>query len=92
MRRSCARPRRPGAPCRLDAARGFTGAGESARGRGVPFLPRSADELADWYAAHPDATLIAGATDVGLWVTKQLRDLGPVRFMNRAATICAASP
>ena len=30
----------------------------------------SADALAEWYAAHPDATLIAGATDVGLWVTK----------------------
>jgi xanthine dehydrogenase small subunit len=47
----------------------------------APFLPRSADELADWYAAHPDATLIAGATDVGLWVTKELRDLAPVAFM-----------
>ena len=46
-----------------------------------PFLPGSADELADWYAAHPDATLIAGATDVGLWVTKQLQDLSPVAFL-----------
>jgi xanthine dehydrogenase small subunit len=45
------------------------------------FLPRSADELSDWYAAHPDATLIAGATDVGLWVTKELRDLAPVAFL-----------
>lgn len=46
------------------------------------FRPQSADELADWYAAHPEATLIAGATDVGLWVTKQLRDLSPVAFLN----------
>ncbi|MBS9715771.1 xanthine dehydrogenase small subunit [Pseudohalocynthiibacter aestuariivivens] len=45
-------------------------------------LPRTADELAQWYEAHPDATLIGGATDVGLWVTKQLRDLGPVAFLN----------
>src|SRR5690606_10246612 len=44
-------------------------------------LPRSSDELAAWYAAHPDGRLIAGATDVGLWVTKQLRDLGPVAFL-----------
>jgi xanthine dehydrogenase small subunit len=44
--------------------------------------PRSADELAAWYLAHPDATLIAGATDVGLWVTKSLRDLAPVCFLN----------
>lgn len=46
------------------------------------FQPQSSDELADWYLAHPDATLIAGATDVGLWVTKQLRDLKPVAFLN----------
>lgn len=46
------------------------------------FRPRSADELATWYAANPQATLIAGATDVGLWVTKQLRDLVPVAFLN----------
>ncbi|MCR8722900.1 xanthine dehydrogenase small subunit [Frigidibacter sp. ROC022] len=45
------------------------------------FLPRSADELADWYLAHPGATLIAGATDIGLWVTKQLRDLPEPAFI-----------
>ena len=37
--------------------------------------PRTADELAALYAEHPDAILVAGATDVGLWVTKQLRHL-----------------
>ncbi|MCC6002468.1 MAG: xanthine dehydrogenase small subunit [Pararhodobacter sp.] len=46
-----------------------------------PFIPRSADDLAQWYAANPDATLIAGATDVGLWVTKSLRSLCPVAFI-----------
>ncbi|MCU0803014.1 MAG: FAD binding domain-containing protein, partial [Rhodobacteraceae bacterium] len=45
------------------------------------FHPRDSDELADWYLANPDATLIAGATDVGLWVTKQFRDLGKVAFL-----------
>jgi xanthine dehydrogenase small subunit len=44
--------------------------------------PTTVDELATLYANHPDATLIAGATDVGLWVTKQLRDLSPVIFLN----------
>ena len=43
--------------------------------------PGTTDELAAWYAENPDATLIAGATDVGLWVTKQLRDLAPVAFL-----------
>ncbi|TNC68534.1 xanthine dehydrogenase small subunit [Rubellimicrobium roseum] len=51
---------------------------------GAAFLPDSADALAAWYAANPDATLVAGATDVGLWVTKGLRDLPKVAFLHRA--------
>ena len=47
------------------------------------FAPETTDALADWYEAHPDGTLIAGATDVGLWITKQLRDLGDIAFLNR---------
>lgn len=48
-----------------------------------PLLPTSSDDLAKAYADHPEATLVAGATDVGLWVTKQLLDLDPVIFLNR---------
>ncbi|MEM8754373.1 MAG: xanthine dehydrogenase small subunit [Pseudomonadota bacterium] len=33
--------------------------------------PRVADDLAALIEAHPDATILAGATDIGLWVTKQ---------------------
>src|SRR6056297_4156337 len=58
--------------------------GAGTAGEIAPYIPRSADALAQWYEAHPDATLIAGATDVGLWVTKGLRDLGPVAFLHRA--------
>ena len=47
------------------------------------FAPETSDELAEWYQNHPDGTLIAGATDVGLWVTKQLRDLTDIAFLNR---------
>jgi xanthine dehydrogenase small subunit len=54
------------------------GSGGSAPGA---FHPRDSDALADWYLANPDAVLIAGATDVGLWVTKQLRDLPLVAFL-----------
>ncbi len=63
-------------------------AGGEAAGRGgqtapLPgYQPKTSDELAEWYAKNPDATLIAGATDVGLWVTKQLRDLAPVAFIS----------
>jgi xanthine dehydrogenase small subunit len=52
-----------------------------------PVCPTSSDDLAAWYLANPDATLIAGATDVGLWVTKGLRDLGPVAFLNQCADL-----
>jgi len=53
------------------------------------FAPDSTDALAGLYAAHPDATLVAGATDVGLWVTKQMRDLGPVIFLHRCTDLQA---
>jgi xanthine dehydrogenase small subunit len=45
--------------------------------------PRTSDELATAYMANPRATLVAGATDVGLWVTKQMRDLGQMIFLNQ---------
>ncbi|AXI47816.1 xanthine dehydrogenase small subunit [Sulfitobacter sp. SK012] len=56
-------------------------------GAAAPTHPESGDALAEWYAANPDATLIAGATDVGLWVTKQFRDLGSVAFLNRCSDL-----
>nr|WP_319249215.1 xanthine dehydrogenase small subunit [uncultured Celeribacter sp.] len=48
----------------------------------MPERPENTDELAAIYALKPDATLVAGATDVGLWVTKQMRDLTDVIFLN----------
>ena len=42
------------------------------------FAPTSADELAILYEQHPQAVLVAGATDVGLWVTKRLQVLPTV--------------
>ncbi|MEO9823561.1 MAG: xanthine dehydrogenase small subunit [Paracoccaceae bacterium] len=49
----------------------------------LAYAPESSNELAKWYAKHPQATLVAGATDVGLWVNKDFRDLGDVAFLNR---------
>ncbi len=45
--------------------------------------PASVNTLASLYAKHPDATLIAGATDVGLWITKKLQDLPQVIWLGR---------
>ncbi|MCE2517021.1 MAG: xanthine dehydrogenase small subunit [Alphaproteobacteria bacterium] len=39
------------------------------------YAPDNLDDLADAIAASPDAQIIAGATDIGLWITKQHRHL-----------------
>ena len=39
------------------------------------FAPRTIDELAARLAEFPGATILAGGTDIGLWVTKQHREL-----------------
>jgi xanthine dehydrogenase small subunit len=46
--------------------------------------PASIESLANLYEQHPDATIVSGATDVGLWITKQLRDLPKVILTGRA--------
>ncbi|KNX42059.1 4-hydroxybenzoyl-CoA reductase subunit gamma [Roseovarius tolerans] len=66
--------------------------GPEGRGADSPpraWRPKTTDELARLFAAHPHATLIAGATDVGLWVTKQLRDLERPIFLNGCADLQA---
>ncbi|WBU59853.1 xanthine dehydrogenase small subunit [Paracoccus albus] len=44
-------------------------------------LPADTDGLATALLEKPDATIIAGATDVGLWVTKFLRPISPAIFI-----------
>ena len=43
--------------------------------------PRSADALAAQLQATPQARLLAGCTDIGLWVNKQFRDLGDIVYL-----------
>jgi xanthine dehydrogenase small subunit len=59
----------------------------SIRGDASALLPRSADALADLLLHYPDATLVAGGTDVGLWVTKQFRDLGRIIHLGQVADL-----
>jgi xanthine dehydrogenase small subunit len=47
--------------------------------------PATIDGLAKLYQEHPDATLVSGATDVGLWITKELRTLPKIIWLGRAA-------
>ena len=56
--------------------------------RGQNFhAPRTLAELVALRAAHPKATLLAGSTDVGLWVTKQMRDLGDIIYLGQVAAL-----
>jgi xanthine dehydrogenase small subunit len=49
--------------------------------------PATADQLADLTVAHPDATIVAGATDVGLWITKMLQRPACVISLGRVAEL-----
>jgi len=60
---------------------------EIGEGRGRLIVPASADDLAEVYAANPQGTLVSGATDVGLWVTKFMRDIGPMIFIGDIAEL-----
>lgn len=51
------------------------------------FAPRTRDELAEILAEHPTATLVAGATDVGLWVTKHHQTLDVTVSLNDIASL-----
>ncbi len=58
----------PGDSLLIDAGAGF-------------HAPRSLDELAQALLTRPDALVLAGGTDIGLWVTKQLRELPHVVYL-----------
>jgi xanthine dehydrogenase small subunit len=49
--------------------------------------PRTLDALAALRERHPDARLLAGSTDIGLWVTKQLRDVGDLIHVGDVAAL-----
>ncbi len=53
------------------------------------YAPTTVEALADLVAAHPQATLVAGATDVGLWVTKAMKRLDPVIYLGRIEALRA---
>jgi len=45
------------------------------------YAPRTMGELCTLLQDHPGATMVAGATDVGLWVTKQMRKLDDIIYL-----------
>ena len=53
------------------------------------FAPRTLEELAALRLAKTEARLLAGATDIGLWVNKQFRDLGEILYLGGVAELRA---
>ncbi|RZL94820.1 MAG: xanthine dehydrogenase small subunit, partial [Variovorax sp.] len=54
--------------------------------------PQSLDELARLREAEPEATLLAGSTDIGLWVNKQFRELPALIYTGRVAALREVRP
>jgi xanthine dehydrogenase small subunit len=51
------------------------------------YAPQSLAELTRLRGAQPLATLLAGGTDVGVWVTKQFRALGDIIYIGQVAEL-----
>jgi len=51
------------------------------------FAPRTVDDLAALLDRHPAACILAGGTDVGLWVTKQHHILDPIVYVGEVAEL-----
>ena len=51
------------------------------------FAPRTLAQLIKIRSEHPAACLLAGSTDIGLWVTKQMRDLGNIIYLGQVAEL-----
>jgi len=58
----------------------------SHRGRHF-WAPRTLAQLADLRTLYPGATLLAGSTDIGLWVTKLFRELGDIVYLGEVAEL-----
>ena len=54
--------------------------------------PQSVPELAQLCEAHPEATLLAGSTDIGLWVNKQFRALPELIYTGRVPALREIRP
>src|SRR5690606_38251244 len=54
---------------------------EIGEGRSRLVVPANVDDFAALLDKEPGATVVAGSTDVGLWVTKHMRDISPAIFI-----------
>ncbi|TIW25331.1 MAG: xanthine dehydrogenase small subunit [Mesorhizobium sp.] len=54
---------------------------EIGSGKARLIVPAGVDDFAAVLEKVPGATIVAGSTDVGLWVTKHMRDISPAIFI-----------
>jgi xanthine dehydrogenase small subunit len=71
------------APLQRDAAFDYAAGGKRFH------APRTLAELVALRAAHPRALILAGCTDVGLWVTKQMRELDEIIYIGHVQELKA---
>ena len=79
------------AAARLQALRALDDKADVVVGDETSFFaaPASEQSFAWLYMQHPDATIVAGATDVGLWITKKLAPLQKIIYVGRIAELAA---
>ena len=53
------------------------------------YAPRTVEELGEVRAQNPAALLLAGSTDIGLWVTKQMREIGDIIYLGHVDALKA---
>ena len=51
------------------------------------YAPRTLEQLATELTLHPQSLVLGGGTDVGLWVTKQLRELPPIVYIGAVESL-----
>ena len=54
---------------------------------GFFFAPVTLEDFSQVYLDNPKATILAGGTDVGLWVTKQYRELDTILYIGNVAEL-----
>ncbi|SDE00891.1 xanthine dehydrogenase small subunit [Paraburkholderia lycopersici] len=63
----------------------------AAHGESTFYAPRTLEAFAALRAEHPQARVLAGGTDIGLWVTKQFRDPGDLVYTGNVAELTTVS-
>ncbi len=58
---------------------------------GAFHAPTDIQQLCQLRSENPEATVLAGCTDIGLWVNKQLRDLGDIIFLGNVKELAQTS-